>query len=375
MNISIFVKNKNLDPSSYYRIGQFIDKLEVEKINLFEFQSDDEYLKLRKTADKKFMGKYVKFTQFIKCSFRRYNQIKFDLKHNRPDIIFIQREIFPRYMPIIFKKQVLKYLECSRKVIWDFDDNIIYSGEISSTEKKILSEYTDNIIVTNKYLKDTIENQYHEKIEYIATTDLEAVEYKEFNNNDNYNNKVLEYENTINLVWVGTKGNLKYLKKIISELDNVAKLLSLDNKKLVLKVISDGFIEIKDGFLKIENIKWNRKIALLEIKRSHIGLMPLEETEFTLGKAGFKAVQYISMGIPAIISDVGFNKYVVKSGYNGYLIKNSEEWEKNIYELSTNISLWKEMCKNSKGVTNKRFNPNFVIDRLNEIIRSQKKLI
>ncbi|MER3472336.1 MAG: group 1 glycosyl transferase, partial [Chitinophagaceae bacterium] len=59
----------------------------------------------------------------------------------------------------------------------------------------------------------------------------------------------------------------------------------------------------------------------------NIGIMPLEHDAWSKGKCGFKLIQYLSLGIPAVASPVGVNKTIIDQGINGFLAANEEEWE------------------------------------------------
>ena len=59
-----------------------------------------------------------------------------------------------------------------------------------------------------------------------------------------------------------------------------------------------------------------------------IGIMPLEDTPWEKGKCGFKIIQYLSLGIPAIASPVGVNGEIIEHGKNGFLAASEEEWYK-----------------------------------------------
>jgi glycosyltransferase involved in cell wall biosynthesis len=46
----------------------------------------------------------------------------------------------------------------------------------------------------------------------------------------------------------------------------------------------------------------------------HIGIMPLEDTAWARGKCSFKMLQYMSCGIPVVVSPVGMNLEILKMG-------------------------------------------------------------
>ncbi|MFT5919757.1 MAG: glycosyltransferase involved in cell wall biosynthesis, partial [Granulosicoccus sp.] len=54
------------------------------------------------------------------------------------------------------------------------------------------------------------------------------------------------------------------------------------------------------------------------------------------GKCGFKALQYMALGIPAIVSPVGVNTQIVDDGVNGFVCDSSEEWRKTLRQVLEN---------------------------------------
>ena len=47
--------------------------------------------------------------------------------------------------------------------------------------------------------------------------------------------------------------------------------------------------------------------------------MPLPSDKWSEGKCGFKLIQYMALGIPAVASPVGVNSIIIEPGINGYL--------------------------------------------------------
>ncbi len=71
--------------------------------------------------------------------------------------------------------------------------------------------------------------------------------------------------------------------------------------------------------------------------------MPLNNDAWSEGKCGFKLIQYLSLGIPAIANSVGVNKQIIEDGKNGILADNAEQWEKAIRVLLDNEEKRREM--------------------------------
>ncbi len=63
------------------------------------------------------------------------------------------------------------------------------------------------------------------------------------------------------------------------------------------------------------------------------GSCPSPTREWERGKCGLKALQYMALGIPVVVSPVGVNAEIVGSGREGYLARTEEEWESALERL------------------------------------------
>ena len=61
--------------------------------------------------------------------------------------------------------------------------------------------------------------------------------------------------------------------------------------------------------------------------------MPLEDDPWAKGKCAFKALQYMALGIPALVSPVGMNTEVVQDDYNGYICRTPDDWHQRLRQL------------------------------------------
>lgn len=268
-------------------------------------------------------------------------------------------------MPLSYKWLVLLILKRNVQLIWDFDDHILNNKEVTVSTFNFFSQHANAIIVTHDYLKSLILEQYQPKVHILPTTDGDM--YEMYRSEDLNAHRIhLLNEGCIYLVWVATSVNLKHLESIIDELDNVAFVLAKDwGKHLFLKVVCDAPLLHKCQHLKVENIKWTRKDAVMAMKDSHIGIMPLDDSIFSKGKGGFKLVQYLSIGLPCIGTNVGYNKQVISENC-GYLIDydKPEGWTDAILNL-VNSSNWQQLSRNAylQWETNFSYDRNFAFWR------------
>ncbi len=94
--------------------------------------------------------------------------------------------------------------------------------------------------------------------------------------------------------------------------------------------------------------KWRKDTEIDDLLAFNIGVMPLLDDKWAQGKCGFKALQYMALGIPALVSPVGVNTRIVDDGVNGYICTTSEDWEKALRTLLSNREELKRLSVNTR---------------------------
>jgi glycosyltransferase involved in cell wall biosynthesis len=351
--ITIYVRNKDITPSSYYRIVQYsrffngnvcIREIAPRKIYHAQLNLDK-----RKRMKKFLLGAIYYLTMVVRASTFLLIDSFF-----KPQYIIVSKTFCPRYTPLILRA-LISYVAKSFILYWDFDDFIFANNEISTTQKEILEKYSKNIIVTHEFLKSKIKYKYQDKVILLPTTDGDM---QGFNEAVLIKERKETLKNEIRLVWVATSGNMPNLIKIIGTLDEAAKTLKKTvNKQLILTVVCNKPLNIDVNYLMIRNIKWTRDVAKEEIFYAHIGIMPLISNEYSLGKGGFKLVQYISTGLPIIASKVGFNQEVIDERC-GILVDdeiNNDGWIEAISRISIADKVWERYSVSAYERWNKHF--------------------
>ena len=83
--------------------------------------------------------------------------------------------------------------------------------------------------------------------------------------------------------------------------------------------------------------------------------MPLEMDIWSEGKCGFKGLQYMSLGIPALMSPVGVNTQIVSHEVNGFLPVKLEDWKNQLELLLSDVDLRKKIGEAGKKTIVERF--------------------
>ena len=343
----VFLKNEE-DGSSYYRLYQYLRGKPCRRVNMtptwvYCLFYGRRYGKAAKLALKLFMGGITFGTTLCIMAL--------DALVWKSEVVIVNRRFFPRACPPVFELILKRYLR-GKKVYWDFDDNIALDGELSKREKAVLEAAASTITVTGAYLRETVSETAREKVKLLPTTDLAfwGEETEELLAGKGRDSAVMK------LLWLGTRDNLKYLEALIPALEQAAETMARDTgRRLELSVVSNAPLPGEPEHLKLRNIRWSRERGIEALREAEIGLMPLQESAYTLGKGGFKAIQYMSAGVVPILSPVGYNKTVIDDGVSGYFAAESGAFAARIAELAANPARLKVMARAAR----KRFDTCF----------------
>jgi len=286
LKISAYLLNSTEAGSPYYAVTQFLRNIENQNIKLYDRVPKFLFrLYFDKLSKNKMGRKLLKIIYLMISWVRTFCMLSSDTVVRKPQIVVICREVFTsKYIYVLHP--LYKHILKKSKVVWTIDDNIFESKEISKKETDLLLKYSDTIVVSSDYLINELPINVHEKVVYLHPTDGDIpqdlhVDYIESKSN--------EYICDINLIWIGSATNLKYLLMVADSLEEAAyELQEKYSKKLNLYVVCNQPFEHTSNRLHVINIKWSRKIAIEYMKIAHIGLMPLEESKYTKGKCSGK---------------------------------------------------------------------------------------
>jgi glycosyltransferase involved in cell wall biosynthesis len=243
------------------------------------------------------------------------------------DFVFIHREITP-VGPPVFEWIIAKILK--RKIIYDFDDMIWLTDRqnesillrVAKWRSKVRSicYWAYRVSCGNNYLCNFA---YH--INPGTRLNPTTVDTENWHSPDLY--PVIKDDTRIILGWTGSHSTLKYL----TEIEDILQKVEQEYPMVRIRIIADQKPSLQ--LQTLEFIPWNVKTEVQDLLQFDIGLMPLPDNEWAKGKCGFKIIQYLSLGIPAIASPVGVNADIIQDGVTGFLCHSSEAWFKAIKTL------------------------------------------
>ena len=315
-------------PSSRYRVEQYIPYLKDNDIEpiVRPFISSAFYniLYVKGVGIKKIIF-------FIQSALKRGIDLLLALKS---DVIFIHLEAFP-FGPPVFEYICSKIFK--KRIIYDLDD-AIYMGATSSANnvikflkcpskiKKVIG-LSDYVITCNDYLADYAK-KYNSNITVIHT----SVDTNKFKPAENTKKE------RVVVGWIGSHSTVAYLESLKDVFYELRKRTGF-----ILKIVGAGKKGIAINGVEIINVDWSLDKEIDEFQSLDIGVYPLPDNEWTRGKTGFKTIQYMSVGVPCVVSLVGANKDIVKEGINGYFADTKDEWIEKLLRLIQNKDLRKRI--------------------------------
>lgn len=237
-------------------------------------------------------------------------------RYSNADYVFVQREASP-VGPPIFEWCYAKLLR--KKIIYDFDDaiwlpNVTESNKLAGYLKcywkvKHICRWSHKVSAGNEFL-GKYAKQFNDNVVYNPTcVDTE----------NRYNKIACQQTKMVTIGWTGSHSTLQFLAEAVPALQRLERMHSF--RFLVICNQKPDF-----NLRSLQFIPWNKDTEIDDLLQINIGIMPSKNDAWNEGKCGFKIIQYLSLGIPAVASLVGVNKKIIDHGVNGFLCSTEEEW-------------------------------------------------
>lgn len=327
MNIA-FLTTRMDKPSGRYRFLQYVPYLEAEGLSVESFVIPKGILRRR----------------------RLFSSLK-DF-----DVVFLQKRLFGA-----FDWRSLR--RCARYLVYDFDDAVVFndsskaaqrSSARSSRFERVISG-ADMVIAGNGYLEGLAKGFTDNVV--IIPTPVDTERYIAGGEG---------VKGGVTIGWIGSRATIGYLEPYRILLGELHERYP----DMKFKVVSDEFPDWPeyDGSWFIKK-RWNYDDEVADIQSFDIGIMPLNDDEWTRGKCGFKLLQYMSSGISAVASPVGVNTEIIEDGRNGLLASSGEEWVEAIAKLIEDAALREVLGKAARRTIEERYSMKVNAPKLLEVLK------
>lgn len=337
-----------------YRLCQFVEPLARKGIdlNVQPFMDSETFKRIYKSG-----SKLAKAQGLMSSVLKRFGQI-FESKNY--DLVFVQREAMI-FGPAIFEMLVRKIGKCP--LILDLDD-ATYVSYVSPTFGKIgsllkfpgktddLIKSAETVICGNRFIA-----------EYVAAKGTKTVVVPTVVDTEKF--RPVEKDNEIPILgWIGTHSTFPFLRAIFPVLEKLA-----EKHKFILKIIGAGIDEINVKGVAVENLEWNLAREIEDFQSFDVGLYPITTSssannDWLMGKSGFKAIQYLAVGVPFVVTPFGVTSEIGVGGETHFEAVSPEDWYDNLSLLIKDAALRRKMGRSGREFSLR----NFTLDKQSEII-------
>lgn len=237
------------------------------------------------------------------------------------DIVYIHMWVTP--FGTSFFEWVARKL--ARRIVFDIEDNVLVGSSLPQSmnpnrilfwlkgpnKARYLIEAADHVISASPFLNKaylTINRQ--KKCSYIPPS-IDTDRFIPASNTVD--------GHTITIGWTGTFSTCIYLDLLRKVFQRLAK-----KHRFKLKVIGNFDYEL-DG-VDLEVVRWTIEREVEDLQGIDIGVYPLSNDEWMLGKAGLKAIQYMAVGLPTVATNIGTTPMIITNEVNGLLVETDDEW-------------------------------------------------
>ncbi len=264
------------------------------------------------------------------------------------DAVFVQREA------MIFGPSLIEWLIANvirRPIVLDLDD-ATYVRYVSPTYGRLGSAFkffgkTDNlirrsklVICGNRSIAEYVDAKGTKSVVIPTVVDLEKFVPRETRSETG----------CLMIGWIGTHSTFPFLESLFPVMERLAK-----KHRFVFKIVGSGQPNVSIRGVDCEVPAWDLDREIDDFRSLDIGLYPITvspsaDPQWINGKSGFKAIQYMAVGVPFVMSPVGVCSELGDRGRTHFNAATEEDWYNFLDELLTKDDLRAEM-----GVAGRKF--------------------
>ena len=248
-------------------------------------------------------------------------------------------------------------------IVFDFDDAIFVSYKSPSNgylsylkfagKTKTICRISAHVMVGNPYLADYA-SRVNQNVTIIPTT-IDTGKYKPLSGR--------QRSGPIVIGWTGSHSTVQHLDTLRGALQKLAS-----RESFRLRVIGTPSYKL-DG-VNVESMMWHSETEIEDLSAVDIGVMPLPDDNWSKGKCGLKALQFMALGIPTICAPVGVNTDIIQDNENGFIAGSEDEWVEKLSLLAQNPELRKRLGDAGRQTVEQKYSAMAQAPRVYEVLKS-----
>jgi glycosyltransferase involved in cell wall biosynthesis len=166
--------------------------------------------------------------------------------------------------------------------------------------------------------------------------------------------------------WSGTSSNFGYLHGIEASLKSVLQA----RPGVRLSVCADKPPRL--GSLppgRVDFVPWSQAAEVRALQDLDIGIMPLQDDDWTRGKCSYKMLLYMSCGKPVVVSPVGMNATVLSQAAVGIGADDQRGWVDGLTDLIDDVELRSRYGSAGRALVLSTYSLDVLAPRLASLIK------
>jgi glycosyltransferase involved in cell wall biosynthesis len=120
--------------------------------------------------------------------------------------------------------------------------------------------------------------------------------------------------------------------------------------------------------VETEAMQWRAATEIQDLRPFDIGVMPLPDDDWSKGKCGLKALQFMALGVPTVCSPVGVNTDIIQDGANGMLATTEDKWVEKLRQLLHSPELRGKLGKAGRETVEEKYSAKAVAPKFYEAL-------
>ncbi|HXH41821.1 MAG TPA: glycosyltransferase family 4 protein [Thermoanaerobaculia bacterium] len=343
--------------SSRYRIVQFIEPLAARGIDVTFLPLLDAALFAALYEPGKLLPRLPRIAARV---LRRFGAL---VRTLAADVVFVQREA------MLFGPPVIEWLIARlfrRPLVLDLDDAtwIPYASPIYGRLATFLKwpSKTDHLI---RWARIVICGSPNIEA-YVRSQGAEALIVPTVVNTGRFRPRAQRTSlRILTIGWIGTHGTFPYLERLLPIFERLARELPFR-----LLIVGSGRADVRVSGVEVECRPFRMEGEVEDFQSLDIGVYPIADNEWSAGKAGFKAVQYMASGVPFVMSPVGVCAAMGVPGQTHLAAISDDDWLDALRRLLTDAQLRGRMSLAGRVFAEQHYGIGEQADALAVVIRS-----
>jgi glycosyltransferase involved in cell wall biosynthesis len=271
------------------------------------------------------------------------------------DVVFVYREA-----TLLGPAWIEQILGLRRPLVFDFDDAIYLThtsqanawsrGLKSATKVDRICRVARHVTVGNEFLARYAKDRTREVTVIPSTIDTEVYQVQ------------ARGRNSVPVIgWTGSVTTVPYLMELAPALRRLREKQEFELRVIGAKIDIEG--------LAVHCLPWRAETEPDDLRALDVGLMPLPEDEWSQGKCGMKALQYMALAIPPVVSPVGVNATIVRDRVSGFHARTEEEWIDRVALLLEDEALRRKFGQEARKTVEESYSARAHAPRMARVLR------